>query len=98
MANVAILGQMTGGGAFSVRSYHLIEGMTMRELRVELLAEFTGPAGSNFESFADGWIKVFHGIGLRATKGIRSAWFEVNGNYYDLQCLYLAAVLFYYIG
>jgi hypothetical protein len=44
---------MTGGGAFSIRPYDLIERMTMRELRVELLAEFAGPAGSNFESFAD---------------------------------------------
>jgi len=69
MANVAILGQMTGSSAFSICRDYLIEGVTMGKLRVQFLADFTRTTGSNLESFADGWIKVFHEIWLRATRG-----------------------------
>jgi hypothetical protein len=60
VANIAILGQMTGGGTFSVRGNRLVKGMTVKKLRIQFFAEFTRTTGSNLESFADGWIKVFH--------------------------------------
>ena len=65
MANVAIFGQMPGGSALSVRANCLIERVTVGKLWVQFLAEFTGAAGANFESFADGWIKVFHECSMR---------------------------------
>lgn len=55
----------------------------MGKLRVQFLAEFTRTTGSNLKSFADGWIKVFYEVGLRATRGI---WFPSLGErqpYYD---------------
>ncbi len=43
--------------------YHLIDRLAFGELRIQLPAEFADSAGSDFESFADSGIDVFHGWG-----------------------------------
>jgi len=61
VANVAILGQMGGSNGFAAAGHHLVERVALGELRVELPAEFTRPAGAGVGAMNDGWVDVFHG-------------------------------------
>jgi hypothetical protein len=60
VADVAVLGQMGGSSGFAAAGNHLVERAALGELRVELPAEFTRPAGACVEAIDDGWINVFH--------------------------------------
>jgi hypothetical protein len=52
MANVAILGQMGGGGTLTV-THHLVKRGTLGKTWVRFLTELTEPSGSNFEALSD---------------------------------------------
>jgi hypothetical protein len=51
---------MGGSIGFTARGYHLVEGTSLRELGVELAAEFTRPTGACVEAIDDGWVDVVH--------------------------------------
>jgi len=60
VADVAILGQMGGSNGFAAAGDHLVDGAALAELRIQVSAEFTRPAGACVETIDDGWINVFH--------------------------------------
>ena len=60
MPDVAVLGQMRRSTGFTAAGHHLVERAAMRELGVEVPAEFTRPAGAGVEAIGDGCVDVFH--------------------------------------
>jgi hypothetical protein len=51
---------MGGSNRFAACSHHLVKRAALKELGIELLAEFARPAGACVEAIDDGWINVFH--------------------------------------
>jgi len=60
MPNIAFFGQMGGGGTLPAEAHHLVEWVAMGKLRIQLLAEFTGPVRPDLESFLGDLFDVFH--------------------------------------
>jgi hypothetical protein len=65
MLYVAVFGQMSGGDGLAAACDHLIERAPAVELRVELAAKFTRPAGAGIEAAGGSSINMFHGKCLR---------------------------------
>ena len=53
---------MRGSGSLAAGSDHLVERLSLNEMRVELLAKFAAPAGARIETFHYLWINVFHEV------------------------------------
>jgi hypothetical protein len=60
VADVAILRQMGGSDRFAAGSHHLVERAPLKELGIEIPAEFARTAGACVEAIDDGWVNVFH--------------------------------------
>ena len=60
MANIAIFGEVGGGGVFAVRRHDLIHQVSFWELRIQSHAELARTTRTCIGSLDDGWINVFH--------------------------------------
>ena len=61
MLDVAVFGQMRRRRTFAGQTNHLVHGMSVAKLRIELLAELADAAGANFKPFLSEYlINVFH--------------------------------------
>jgi hypothetical protein len=58
---------------FSAHADDLVKRVTMRKLRVQLLAEFAWAAGSKFVSLMFNWIDVFHDVGWLRILGVNQS-------------------------
>jgi len=52
---------MGGSDGLTTCGHHLVEGTAMGKLGIQLLAEFTRPAGACVETMDNGRVDVFHG-------------------------------------
>jgi hypothetical protein len=61
MLDVAVFGQMRRRGTFAGQTNHLVQGMSVAKLRIQLLAELAGAARAKFKPFLSEYlINVFH--------------------------------------
>src|SRR5882757_7548095 len=60
MADVPILGQVGGGTRLPVETHFLVHRVAMGKLWIQLLAKFTGVAGSYLEPLFANRFNVFH--------------------------------------
>jgi hypothetical protein len=60
MTDIPIFSQMSGGTRFATAGHCLIKWSALGKVGIELLAEFTRPAGACVEAINDGWVNVFH--------------------------------------
>ena len=74
MTDVAVFGQMGGSNGFTAASHHLVERAAVGELRVELAAKFTRPAGARgVEATDESMVDVFHEKHLLGARFVRQS-------------------------